>query len=544
MAKQSNDQRRWPREVLDPPWISITYMGTIDPGSEPASEETLTSFYVDVLNRSRGGMLLRSPTIFEIDRPFYLQVHNPLEKSWNFFESKTRWVTEDSKTSGHFLAGVEAEPQDPEAVRLDYDKRPWRQKPHPSDYTFFRRVRMLRFISRHAVCPILNCVTHKRVKAGERFIAQGDTGDAFYVIQQGSCVARVEKSGETHTVGRLGKGDIVGEMAILTGEPRSSHVDAETDMELWVLTCSQFEKIAGQHPDLRTFLTELVAGRFASRKVTADRKIGKYLITDIVGRGGYSIVYKGIHTDLSMPVAIKMMRHNLAMDPHFQNKFKGEAKLIAQLNHPNILRVYDIEEAYRTLFIIMEYLEGMSLKDLLEKSQRITYQDTLNILTQVCAGLGHAHDQGIVHLDIKPGNIFVLPTNQVKILDFGLARPRGSELFGFVGTPFYRAPEQMDCGPIDERADIYSLGITAYEMVTGKKPYPDEGLGAFMGLPLDHDIPDPADLEPQLPKGLRDFIITCCRHDPNKRFRNLAEGLDHLQPLLRTFGPPPFSSHS
>jgi tRNA A-37 threonylcarbamoyl transferase component Bud32 len=542
MAGQKNDQRHWPREALDPPWVSLLYLGPFDSRSDPDSQSTLTTLYVDVMNKSHGGMLLRIPTRFEPGRSFYLLVHNPAEKSWNLFEGRTRWVAEDSKASEHYLAGIEAEPQDPEAVDLDYGKTAWRQRPHPSDYTFFRRVRMLRFISRHAVCPILNCVTHKRIQAGERFIAQGDAGDAFYVIQQGSCIAQVEKNGETHIVGRLGKGDIVGEMAILTGEPRSSHVDAETDMELWMLTCSQFEKIADQHPDLRTFLTELVADRFASRQVTADREIGKYRITDIVGRGGYSIVYKGIHKELSMPVAIKMMRHNLAMDPHFQNKFKAEAKLIARLNHPNILRVHDIEEAYRTLFIIMEYLEGISLKNWLENTRKIPYQDTLNILTQVCTGLRYAHEQGIVHLDIKPGNIFILPTHEVKILDFGLARSRGAEVLGFVGTPFYRAPEQMHYAPIDERADIYSLGITAYEMVTGKKPYPEEDLGSFLGLPLTHDIPDPAELDPGLPEGLREFIITCCRHDPKQRFQNMADALDHLQPLVRVSGPPPFST--
>jgi hypothetical protein len=219
------------------------------------------------MNRSHGGMLLRAPTRFEPGRSFYLLVHNPAEKSWNLFEAQILWMAEDSKASGRYLAGIEAKPHDPETVDLDYGKTAWRQRPHPSDYTFFRRVRMLRFISRDAVCPILNCVTHKRVKAGERFIFQGDAGDAFYVIQQGTCIARVEKNGKTYTVGRLGKGDIVGEMAILTGEPRSSHVDAETDMELWMLTCSQFEEIAAQHPGLRMFLTELAAERFASRKV-------------------------------------------------------------------------------------------------------------------------------------------------------------------------------------------------------------------------------------------------------------------------------------
>ena len=194
-------------------------------------------------------------------------------------------------------------------------------------------------IPRKALCPLLNSLTYRKIKAGDRFINQGDPGDFLYIVQDGACVAYVEKDQKTHTVGRMGKGDVVGEMALLTGEPRSAHVTAETDMKLWGLSRRQFDVIAGENPDLRNFLTELVADRFSGRKWTAERAIGKYIITDIIGRGGYSIVYKGVHSGLNMPVAIKMMRHNLAMDPEFLSNFQTEAKIIANLNHENIIKV-------------------------------------------------------------------------------------------------------------------------------------------------------------------------------------------------------------
>ncbi len=148
---------------------------------------------------------------------------------------------------------------------------------------------------------------------------------------------------------------------------------AETDMKIWGLSRRQFDVITEENPDFRNFLTKLVADRFSGRKLTAERTIGKYLITDIIGRGGYSIVYKGTHSGLNMPVAIKMMRHNLAMDPKFLRNFQTEAKIIANLNHENIIKVYDIEKLYRTVFIVMELVEGETIKELIQREKAIPY---------------------------------------------------------------------------------------------------------------------------------------------------------------------------
>jgi serine/threonine protein kinase len=285
-------------------------------------------------------------------------------------------------------------------------------------------------------------------------------------------------------------------MAILTGEPRSAHVEAETDMEVWVLNKTLFENISKEDPELMEFLTEIVADRFAASRLTAERKIGKYIVTDIIGHGGSSVIYKGVHTSLNMPVAIKMLKHDLALRPEFLSRFWNEAKFIAQFNHKNIVKVYDIEELFRTTFIVMEYLEGMSLKYLIKNMPRIPLHDILNILIQVCSGLRYAHERGIVHQDIKPGNILILPGDEVKIVDFGLACPCGSEVIDFLGTPFYQAPEQIECIPLDERTDIYALGITTYEMVTGKRPYPEDNIGTLWNMHVNQDIPDPAKLVP------------------------------------------------
>jgi CRP-like cAMP-binding protein len=148
-------------------------------------------------------------------------------------------------------------------------------------------------------------------------------------------------------VARLQDGDIVGEMALITGEPRSAHVDTETDMQLWCLTKAQFDELSEAYPDLRSFLTDLVTQWFETRTVTAERKIAKYILTDIIGKGSYSIVYRGVHQALNMSVAIKMMKHDMAMENDFIKNFRNEAKTIAKFNHENIVKVYDIEERYQ-----------------------------------------------------------------------------------------------------------------------------------------------------------------------------------------------------
>lgn len=410
-----------------------------------------------------------------------------------------------------------------------------KKKPLTADYQFFRNTNLLKAISRNAVCPLLNTINFKHVKAGQRFITQGDPGDTFYVIQKGICVVNVEKDGKLIPVARLQSGDVVGEMALITGEPRSAHVDAETDMHLWCLEKSQFDKISQTYPELRSFLTDLVANWFETRRVTAKRRIGKYVITDIIGKGGYGIVYRGIHETLGKTVAIKMLKHDMATNSDFIKNFRGEARTIAKFNHENILKVYDIEERFQTLFIMMEYLEGMSLRALLKRMLKLPPMRVVDYLLQICDGLQYAHAKNIVHQDIKPGNIFILPNEKIKILDFGLACPCGSENF-LAGTPFYMSPEQIECMPVDARTDIFALGLTAYELLTGQRPLKEENGWKVMDLRLKQDIPDPAEIVQNLPNALRKFVIKACARNLKQRYQNVAEVVRDLQPLTEKNG--------
>jgi CRP-like cAMP-binding protein len=408
---------------------------------------------------------------------------------------------------------------------------------------FFNRVRneegsanlqtkFLKFISRNSDNPLVKDMTYRHVGAGERFIVQGQSGDEAYIIQRGSCMVIVEKNGDLHPVGHRGEGDIVGVMSLLTGESRNAHVEADTDMELWVLKKAQFDNISNEDPDLLSFLTELVADRFDSKRPIADRTIGKYLATDIIGRGGFSLVYKGVHLGLNMPVAIKMMRHDMAADADFLINFRSEAQTIANLNHENIVKVHDIEERYRTVFIIMEYVQGQPLLDLLEHLRQIPPQLAADYLYQICSGLDYAHQLGIIHRDINTKNIIVQQDDRLKILDFGLACPIGTEDFSSLGTLPYMAPEQINSDCLDQRTDIYALGITAYEMIIGSRPFPEDDIKELTRMHRTMDIPDPGEKIPDLPQDIRQFILNCGRCDPDQRYQDIGEAREGILPLV------------
>ena len=530
------ERRRSTREELPIPKIGILYFlgKTADP--DVPSTHHWIPFFVDVLNESLHGVLIESRLALAERSSIYLESYSHQEQSWSAYQGKVIRCGPAAKTKGAFHLGLDLHRREqglPIPISRGEAHNP---RPLGGDYEFFFRTKLLRAIPRSAVCPVLNHIFYRSLQAGERLINQGDPGDSFFIIQKGTCIVTLEKGEERFLITRLKEGDVVGEMAVLTGEPRNAHVDAETDLELWGLTKNQFDALSEELPDLRDFLTELVAYRFATSRATVDRTIGKYMITDIIGQGGYSIVYKGRHQDLDMPVAVKMMKHDMAMDPDFILNFRQEAKTVASLNHPNIVQVYDFEERYRTLFIIMELLEGLSLDGLLEKVGRFPVSQVLGFLFQIADGLGYAHQKGLVHLDIKPANLFLLTNDRIKILDFGLACPPGSEGLCGLGTLHYVSPEQLEGERVDGRADFYSLGITTFELLTGARPYPEEDPTVLMEAHLNREIPDPRRWTPDLPDGLVQFIHQATRKNPEERFQNAQELMEALEQVSRDLG--------
>ncbi|MEW6586080.1 MAG: protein kinase [Nitrospirota bacterium] len=398
--------------------------------------------------------------------------------------------------------------------------------------------RFLDILPREVANDFLKHMTFRHIKKGERFITQGLPCEDFYLILRGSCTVSIEKKGIICEIEKLGPGDIAGETALLSDGQQGAHVIAETSTDVLGMNRGEFERLSLESGELRNFLSSMVMHRLSASKVESDRKIGKYTVTGKIGHGGASIIYKGFHSALNMPVVIKMLMHEMAMDSDFLGAFRNEALAIAQLNHPNIVKVYDIEDLYRTLFIVMEYLEGITLKEILENGPRPPLSRIVDIVLQVCYGLEYAHNHGIIHQDINPRNIFVQSDGRVKIIDFGLACRPGSvdANFLFPGTLHYISPEQIRGNPVDERTDIYSLGITAYEMIAGQRPFSGEDMKSVISWHLDEDIHDTRATMEQLPVEIHNFLMRSVRKDPASRYPNISEALKDLRPLAERLG--------
>ncbi|MDT8377956.1 MAG: protein kinase [Desulfotignum sp.] len=390
------------------------------------------------------------------------------------------------------------------------------------------RTKFLKFIHPFAKSPILNHLEPVQIHRGTRFITQGSRTSTGYIIQQGACLELVENQDGLKPVGHRSEGDIVGMISLLTGEPMGFHVEAETDLEAWAVHKQDFDRIPEQDPDLFAFLTELVADRFDRNGPIAERRIGPYLITEIIGKGGYSIVYKAIHRDLETPVAVKMLRHHLSMNKEFKDSFKNEARIIADLDHPHILKVHDITSRYKTVFIACEYLTGHSLEERIARQHRIPSNLTRTYLEQLLSAMAYAGKKGLVHRDINPANIMVSEDHQIKLIDFGLACPVGTDDFFMGGNLHYLAPEVFDGDPADFRSDLFSLGITVFHMVTGRLPWDAVDSAEIMKQIRHQSLPDPEKQVKNLPGSLRQFILKACEKDPNRRFQTPEEARQWL----------------
>ncbi len=218
----------------------------------------------------------------------------------------------------------------------------------------------------------------------------------------------------------------------------------------------------------------------------------------------------------------------MAMDSDFLKQLKKEADIVAGLDHDNIIKVFDMVERYRTIFIIMEYLGGESIADKIRQDKKITPHLAVHYLTQACRAIEHAHNKGILHKDINPGNLMVLYDATVKLVDFGLACSVQDDNELLDGAFPYLAPELIQGGNAGIRSEIYALGISAYEMVTGKRPYPENDPALLSRIRCSQKIPDPGTMVPGLTKRLRQFILRSCRIDPKQRYSSIGEAIKEL----------------
>jgi tetratricopeptide (TPR) repeat protein len=296
--------------------------------------------------------------------------------------------------------------------------------------------------------------------------------------------------------------------------------------------------VAEQIDDLRE--------RVAARRREAETRVRtaaapapqeeRYEIQGELGRGGMGIVYRAFDRRLGRPVALKRLPENLREHPKVIELFLREARAAAQLNHPNIVTVHDVDQRDGSYFITMECLEGLPLNALLRRHQRFPAATLARIGVQVCAGLGFAHGRGIVHRDIKTANLFMTRDKVVKIMDFGLAKSlaevrRAGTVIG--GTPYYMAPEQAVGDAVDGRADLYALGVTFFELATGSLPWTE---GELTYHHRHSPVPDPRERAADLPAALAELILALMRKAPAERPATAAEVVTRLKPLLRSAG--------
>jgi len=270
-----------------------------------------------------------------------------------------------------------------------------------------------------------------------------------------------------------------------------------------------------------------------------ERTVRGFKLLEVIARGGMAVVYKAVQTSVDRIVAVKELHQHLVQDAEFIDRFKREATAAANLHHENIIIIHDYGAEERngqiTSYIIaMEYVEGKSLKDLLEGGKKLPIPVALNIFVQICRGLEHAHNRGVVHRDIKPANILLANDGYVKIADFGLAHsshlPSMTVTGATLGTPAYMSPEQAAGNrKIDARADIFSLGVVMYEMLTGIKPFLGETYPATITRILTHNPEPVTKVNPAVPPELGQIIDRCIVKDVDKRYPSVTDILKELQ---------------
>src|SRR5512136_1540413 len=247
---------------------------------------------------------------------------------------------------------------------------------------------------------------------------------------------------------------------------------------------------------------------------------GRYQIIEELGHGGMGKVYKVQDTKIGEKIALKLIRPEAGLDKRSQERFSNELKLARKIRHKNVCQMFDLGEDQGTSYITMEYVRGEDLKQLIRKVGRLSPGQAIAIARQVCDGLEEAHKLGVIHRDLKPQNIMIDEEGRARIMDFGIARSlAGKSITGagvLIGTPEYMSPEQVEGKDVDQRSDIYSLGVILYEMLTGRVPFSGDTPFA-VGVKIKSEIPkDPRQLNPGIPDDLSCVILRCLEKDREK----------------------------
>ena len=363
-------------------------------------------------------------------------------------------------------------------------------------------------------------------------IRQGQQGDSLFVVVEGE--ARVllrDHDGTVRTIATLTRSSVAGEMSLITQEPATADVIATTEVRVLVLSSADFDALTAKNPELTIVLTNLVADRLgrALHDGLGGKVLNGYRVLRCVGRGGMAVVYEATELATGERVALKMMSHRLVYQPGAPSRFEREARIVEPLEHENIARMKGHFPAFRTEFIVMEFCEGATLADLLARHGAFPEDQARRVLGQLATALQFVHDRGVVHRDLKPGNVMLTPSGRVKLMDFGLAKEdaalsddTATQPDTVMGTPLYMPPGQMMGEETGPSIDVYSFACIAYELVVGRPFYEGRTARGLLQDKLTRRLPPAGEIGHGISEEFRDLLAKGLRTERDNRLESVS----------------------
>ena len=395
-------------------------------------------------------------------------------------------------------------------------------------------VKILQDLDVEVIQDIASNIRVEFFNKGDKVVEKGQIGDRIYFIFQGKVEVQIpDVTGEVKSRIMLKKGEVVGEISLLINSTYSADIVAFTDTTAFYLDQSSFKELIETHPGFAEVMTQLMTGRMAQNG--GINRVGRYELRGTLGEGNMATVFNGWDRELEREVAIKMLKYKLAYDEKFLDRFEQEAKIIAGLNHPNIVNVIEVIDDFSTRFIVMEKLHGKDLSETMKEKGAFSVEETREILSQVANALQYAHNKGIVHRDIKPSNIVIDPYGNIKLTDFGIAGPPQDKEVNIEGTPSYLAPEVINGDRLDGRTDIYALAVMAFHMMTTTLPFSASTLAKLLKMQVEQKPPDIRNNISDIDDRFAEFLERAMSKEPDDRISDWDEIRDILKPVVNHF---------